>query len=150
MIEELRKLSIFEGLEERALEEIAELCTVHVCSSGETLMEVDPEDDSRDLFLLVNGLVDVVVKLPEGSSEEPHEVRLENLDYELLGEIAWLLGGRRSATVCCNRDTEAIQLDGAAFMEYLEKNKEVGFIVLKRMMEIMSRKLQDNNLLLFF
>ena len=149
MIEELRKLSIFDGLDDQTLEEIAELCNMHVCAAGEALLEVDPDEPSRDLFLLVNGLVDVVVKLPEGS-EEPHEVRLENLDYELLGEIAWLLGGRRSATVCCNRDTEAIQLDGAAFMEYLEKNKEVGFIVLKRMMEIMSRKLQDNNLLLFF
>ena len=149
MIEELSKLSIFDGLEEQTLEEIAEFCSVRVCAAGEALVEADPDEPTRDIFLLVNGLVDVVVKLPEGS-EEPHEVRLENLDYELLGEIAWLLGGRRSATVCCNRDTEAIQLDGAAFMEYLEKNKEVGFIVLKRMMEIMSRKLQDNNLLLFF
>ncbi|GAB6040719.1 cyclic nucleotide-binding domain-containing protein [Endothiovibrio diazotrophicus] len=149
MIEELHQLSIFDGLDEGALEEIAELCSIRVCAAGEALLEQHAENEAdRDLYLLINGLVDVVVRLPEES--EPHEVRLENLDYELLGEIAWLHGGRRSATVTCNRPTEAIRLNGPAFMEYLERNREVGFIVLKRMMEIMSRKLQDNNLLLFF
>lgn len=148
MIEELRKLSIFDGLEQRALDEISELCTMRVCAAGEPL--VNQQDKERDLFLLVDGLVDVEVRLPDPEEGDPHEVRLENLDYELLGEITWLHGGSRSATVVCNRDTRAIRLDGGAFMEYLEGNRDVGFIVLKRMMMIMSRKLQDNNLLLFF
>jgi CRP-like cAMP-binding protein len=149
MIEILKKITLFAEVDDRALEEIAAFCTIRHCTAGEVL--VDQKllgEDDRDLFLLVDGLVEVVARLPEGSSS--HEVRLDNLDYEVLGEIAWVLGHGRTATVICSRETEAIRVNGPQFHDYLDRHPEVGYRVLKRMLAIASRKLQDSNMLLFF
>ena len=157
----LERVKLFEGLDEQTLREIGELCAVRHCVAGELLVaqEEDEESDgngigledggtSRDLFLLVEGTVNVVARLPEGS--EPREVRLDNLDYELLGEIAWVLGSPRSASVYCSSDCVAVRIEGPAFMEYLDHHPPLGYTLLKRMMGVMSRKLQDSNLMLFF
>ncbi len=149
MIEKMKRISIFADVEDLALEEIASFCTIRHCTSGEVLVDQKIlADDDRDLFLLVDGLVEVVAHLPEGSSS--HEVRIDNLDYEVLGEIAWILGHGRSATVICSRDTEAIRVNGPAFHDYLDRHPEIGYRVIKRMLAVASRKLQDSNLLLFF
>ena len=144
-MEELRALSLFDGLDDATLEQITRFCRPRPCAEGDELL-LQQDERGRDLYLLLGGTVDLVARPPDGARSR--EVQLDNLDYELLGEISWLLHGGRSATLICNRDTRLVQVDGPALLTYLETRPEVGFPVLKRMMMVMAKKLQDSNLLL--
>ncbi|RLA33151.1 MAG: hypothetical protein DRR03_07940, partial [Gammaproteobacteria bacterium] len=73
---------------------------------------------------------------------------LGNLGYEVVGEIAWLTGSTRSATVRCRGDLLAVQIDGPQLTAYLESHQDVGFEVMRRLMRALSQKLIDANFFL--
>ena len=73
---------------------------------------------------------------------------LGNLNYEVVGEIAWLTGATRSATVRCRGDLLSLRVDGPALKAYLESDHDVGFEVMRNMMRAVAQKLIDANFFL--
>lgn len=144
--EELRRLTLFSDLDEPTLADLAPLCEKLTFGNGEILVAQDKEGE-RDLYLLLSGRVDIVADFVEG--ERRRQVSLENLDYEMLGEISWLRGCRRSATVRCRGEVEVIRVAGIPFLAYLDAHPLIGYPVIKKMMHIVTRKLQDTSLFLF-
>ena len=71
-------------------------------------------------------------------------------DYfiEIFGEIGWLLRGKRTATVRCIGDVEAIRINGDMFMQFLEQRPDVGFQVMRNITLLITKRLSQTNSLL--
>jgi CRP-like cAMP-binding protein len=143
-VETLGATGLFGGLDAQALEEIAEFCQpLHLADGGLLIAEGRPQ--TPDLYLLIEGEFDVITRHPDKPDER---MTLGNLDYEVVGEIAWLTGATRSATVRCRGDLVALRVEGPRLMAYLEAHREVGFEVMRRMMRALAQKLIDANFFL--
>lgn len=144
MVGMLQGTELFKGLGAETLADIAGFCKpLRLGDGGLLIAEGRPR--TPDLYLVVKGEFDVITRHPR----EPDEsMTLGNLGYEVVGEIAWLTGATRSATVRCRGDLTAIQVKGPELMAYLEAHPAVGFEVLRRMMWALSQKLIDANFFL--
>ncbi len=143
-VEMLRGTKLFGGLDAEALDAIAAFCQpLHLADGGLLIAEGRPH--TADLYLVVDGEFDVITRHP---SKPDERMTLGNLGYEVVGEIAWLTGASRSATVRCRGDLLAVCVDGPKLMAYLEGHREVGFEVMRRMMRALSQKLIDANFFL--
>ncbi|NCF11294.1 MAG: cyclic nucleotide-binding domain-containing protein [Gammaproteobacteria bacterium] len=143
-VETLQDTDLFGGLDAQVLGEIAEFCEpLHLADGGLLIAEGRPQ--TPDLYLVVEGEFDVITRHPAKPDER---MTLGNLDYEVVGEIAWLTGATRSATVRCRGDLVALRIDGASLMSYLEEHRDTGFEVMRRMMRALAQKLIDANFFL--
>ncbi|MDX1593783.1 MAG: cyclic nucleotide-binding domain-containing protein [Gammaproteobacteria bacterium] len=143
-VKTLQATDLFGGLDNGALEELAEFC--HVLRLGDGgLLIAEGRPQTPDLYIVVDGAFDVITRHPTRPDER---MTLGNLDYEVVGEIAWLTGATRSATVRCRGNLTALRIDGPQLMAYLEAHPEVGFVVMRRMMRALANKLIDANFFL--
>ena len=144
MVETLQGTELFKGIDGQELAKIAAFCqTVHLADGGNLIAEGRPR--TPDLYMVIEGDFDVIARNPKKPDES---MTLGNLGYEVVGEIAWLTGSTRSATVRCRGDLKAIQIDGPQLMTYLEAHRDVGFEVMRRLMRALSQKLIDANFFL--
>jgi len=144
MVETLQETELFKGIDRQALLEIAEFCQpLRLADGGLLITEGRPR--TPDIYLVVEGEFDVITHHPKQPDES---MTLGNLGYEVVGEIAWLTGSTRSATVRCRGDLLAVQIDGPQLTAYLESHQDVGFEVMRRLMRALAQKLIDANFFL--
>jgi len=143
MIEVLERNSLFRGLSDLQLESIADLASRNEYDDGDFLIKED--DKNTDLYILCNGSVEIV---SNNSTKTSGEVVLSSEDKDVFGEINWLTNSKRTAGVRCHGPVEAISIDGAKLMAYLEKTPEVGFIVTRRIARLLSERMEESNRLL--
>ena len=143
-VETLRGTELFAGLDEAALAEIAEFSEPLRLGDGGHLIS-EGREGTRDLYVIIEGVFDIVTSSPRHEGEA---MTLGNLSYEVVGEIAWLLGSSRTATVRCRGPMVALRLDGPRLMRFLESRPEIGFEVIRRLMKSLSTKLVDANFFL--
>ncbi|GAA1269735.1 Crp/Fnr family transcriptional regulator [Kitasatospora nipponensis] len=106
-----------------AREKLGRLGTRRVYSPGEALM-IEGDRDDR-VALLLTGCVKVV-----GSTEDGGEALLAvRVPGELLGELAVLDGGPRSATVLAVRTSTTREIGGTAFRAFLAEYPEAAAAV---------------------
>jgi CRP-like cAMP-binding protein len=148
MISELGSVFLFKELDLDALEEVAAFCNKLYLLEGEELISEnnrDTHNDTRDLFVLLRGTVEIT---SNGSGVTSDEVSLSRQDKELFGEISWLYKGNRTATVRCLGDVEAIRIHGEQFMNYLTRRPEIGFQVMKKIAQLLAGRLTEADSLL--
>ena len=63
----------------------------------------------------------------------------------MIGEIAFIDKGPRSATVISDEDTILIEIPGDAFEDLLEKNKDIAYKVQKAITSVLCRRLREAN-----
>ena len=144
MIFELEQVQLFKEVTAKALQEISQFCTKLSLEDGETLIaENDPR--SRDLFILCNGRVEITTNSTGVTS---NEAIISQHDKELFGEISWIMGSKRTASVSCLGEVEAIRIDGVEFMNYLQSHPEVGFIVMRNVAMLVANSLGNTDQLL--
>jgi CRP-like cAMP-binding protein len=118
---------LFAGLNKRQLGEIARATTTVTGEAGSQIMrEGSP---ARFCCVIVSGEVDVLKGVRPIARIGPGE---------MVGEIALLDPGPRSATVVAVTDVLAIRLARAAFVEVVTKDPKI----LLRMVESMARRLR--------
>lgn len=147
MVATLKSSELFEGLDDEALGEIAHFSSALTLGEGGLLM-TDQSDvrGGHDLYLVLDGAYDVIAHHPTNPEEL---MTLGNLDSEVVGEIAWLFGTSRTATVSSRGELRAVRIDGERFMAYLEAHPETGFLVMRRLLRGLSTKLIESNYYLF-
>jgi CRP-like cAMP-binding protein len=144
MITELEQVQLFKDVSGEALKEINAFCTRLELEDGDAFIS---ENDlhSRDLFLLCNGRVEIVTSSAGITSSESI---ISEQDKELFGEISWISGSKRTATVRCIGDVVAIRINGDQFMAYLQSHPETGFIVMRAIAGLVADSLSATNQLL--
>ena len=144
MISELEQVQLFKEVTAQALQEISRFCTRLELEDGEILIaENDPR--SRDLFILCRGRVEIITN---SSGITSSEAIISQHDKELFGEISWITGRKRTATVRSIGEVEAIRIDGEKFMRYLENHPETGFVVMRAVTTLVANSLSNTDQLL--
>ncbi|MCH7944560.1 MAG: cyclic nucleotide-binding domain-containing protein [Armatimonadetes bacterium] len=132
--EVFKKNYLVTGLDDRAVGEIAELAEVGSAMAGACLIEKG--DDSSDLFVILDGTVHVYTKQGNKLGEcGPGSV---------LGEVALVDAGPRSANVMCLGVVTYAKLPAADLRRYMTENKEAGFMMLCNLSRVLSMRLRSS------
>jgi Flp pilus assembly CpaE family ATPase len=133
-IEILKKLALFEGLEDSDLNKIFQVTKERSLPAGSILFR---EGDAGDaFFLLIDGGVEIIKK--EGAAEKVVNT-IEHTDKNsFFGEMALIEGAPRSATLRTSKDSKVLVIEKSNFDMMLRLNS---FIAL-RIMSALSRRLR--------
>jgi len=143
MIDELIGAAIFKDIPYDAMVEIETFCTLIELGEGDAL--ISENDTDSDLYIVSGGALEVV---SSGSSGTSSEVVISEQDYNIFGEITWLIHHRRTATLRCKGNVSAIKIDGMALMNYLETHPAIGFEVIRNTAKIVAERLENTNTLI--
>lgn len=133
----LSGLELFVGLPDRALAEIAAFSEMKRYAPGEIIFS--PERASEWAFLLLRG----TVRLTVHASSLPEPVTLASLETpgQAFGFSTVVGQGQHNSSAEAATAVEAVAINGPRFLDYLEKDPEVGFIVMRRVARAVSRRL---------
>ena len=136
MSEALRRVTMFQALDERDLETLAEVARQTTAERGEIIVNQGSKGES--LYVVVSGQIRVYL-----SDETGKEVIL-GLEGPgaIFGEISVLDGQLRSASVAAMKRTELLKIEGQAFRQLLQTNARLALAVIAALAG-MIRKLTD-------
>jgi small-conductance mechanosensitive channel/CRP-like cAMP-binding protein len=118
-IHALQQVPLFDILNDDELLEIAEQLTYTPFVKGDIMMRQG--DIAHWLYIMVKGVADVFLELPEGGRKLINTLQ----GGCLLGEMGLMTGDPRRATVIAQADVLAYRLDKAAFQKTLANRPEL-------------------------
>jgi len=133
----LSELELFVGLPDRALAAIAAVAEMRRYAPGEIIFS--PERASEWAFLLMRGSVRLTVH----ASSLPEPVTLASLETpgQTFGFSTVVGQGHHNSSAAAVTAVEAVAINGPRFLDYLEKDPEVGYIVMRRVARAISHRL---------
>lgn len=140
LIADLKSTTVFAGLSEEELREVATCCCRERYYQGQTIFE--DSDSGDDLYIILKGRVTIRLE----SIQPYYEMVVSSLgEGQVIGEMA-LLGQRpRSAAAVCSEPTEALRARGAELRALFEKNPRLGYLVISNLAEILCERLDRMN-----
>ncbi len=121
----LKKTSLFKSLSDDMLNALAQNTTTRKLAPGDVLMRKGEIADS--LFIINEGWVKIVTEDKKGD-----ELIINKCGPgEIIGEMALLDSGPRSATVIAIENSEALELKQEAFQDLLDKNPNVSLSIIR-------------------
>ena len=136
MSEALRRVTMFQGLDQSDLDTLAGVAREVTAERGEIIVSQGSEGES--LYVVVSGQIRVYL-----SDEAGKEIIL-GLEGPgaIFGEISVLDGRPRSASVAAMKRTELLKIDGQEFLQLLQTNARLALTVITAFAG-MIRKLTD-------
>lgn len=144
MINDFLHTYLFKDIEYASLQEIVKFSKRLTLHDGEVLIH-ENEMENFDVFVLCTGSVEII---SSSSRTVSGDVVISKADMEVFGEISWITRRKRTATVRCRGDVEAVKIDGKIFMTYLEEHPEVGFDVMRHISRVLAERLVATDTLL--
>lgn len=147
--EVIKKSFIFENLDDREVGEILRISHERRFPKGETITQEGEQGDS--MYILFDGSVEVsktlTMKLEEGDFTEREKIltRFKAEDNLVFGEMAMIDKEKRSASVVSTTDCILLEIKREDFLGLIEKMPEMGVKVLKKMAELLARRLRDSS-----
>jgi CRP-like cAMP-binding protein len=136
-IQTLASVGLFEGVPADALAAIADLCHEKSFDAGTIICA---EGHSADLiYLLQGGTVGLFVS--PTSRPTPLTVSLLETPGQAFGWSALVGSGFYTAAAQAVTDVRAVGLDGRALVAYLEQDPAAGYVVMKRVAQVVSYRL---------
>jgi CRP/FNR family cyclic AMP-dependent transcriptional regulator len=139
MIKLLRKMYLFDDLNERELDKIQEICVIEK-HAKDTILFFEGDPGNR-CYLITRGEVRVSKFIPN-IGEEALTVLKEG---EYFGEMALIDNFPRSAHAIANTDIEVLAIDRAELDYVLNMDHELGYKLLWRFTETLSKRLRETN-----
>lgn len=136
----LRRLDLFQGLDDEELTKLSRLGEKVTLPANTVLFEEDSL--ANDLFIVQTGTISVEIILP-GSTERVSIAQVR--PNEILGELALIDGNRRSAAARTSTDAVLHRYPRAELLQALEDSSRLGFVVMHNLARIVSRRLRDTN-----
>jgi CRP-like cAMP-binding protein len=128
----LRRVSLFEDLDDQALERIAAQATEHRFAEGDSVIDADSSGRFGRLYMIVTGTADAIVNDETVGSFGPG-------DY--FGEMSVLDGSPRSATVVATSDLDTFGISAWNMRSILREEPDVAMHVI----ETLARRLRARN-----
>ncbi|MCB9135251.1 MAG: cyclic nucleotide-binding domain-containing protein [Anaerolineales bacterium] len=136
----LRGVMLFAGLSDAELEAVAAVCQERNLSRGEVLAEQGAPGD--EFYVVTSGFLEISVAGAEATSQV-----LVNLGKgQIIGEMALIDQGPRSATVRAVSDATVEVIRRVDFEALCDKNTRIGYIVMKDIAADLSFKLRHRNM----
>ncbi len=138
MLELMCKTAFFAGISDKSMKEISAFSELVTFNAGAQAIVEGDARNHLDLLLLVEGEVEVVTQfspLPSAMAFNLHAI-----SSELFGEIAWILGGKRSASVKCKKKSKFIKIDGGRLFDYCQSHPTAGVELMTRIAAVMAQR----------
>jgi carbonic anhydrase/acetyltransferase-like protein (isoleucine patch superfamily) len=140
----LRGLAVFEGLNEAELTQVAGLCSLRNYTRSQVITEQGAADS--DVFIVQAGLLEISVG-ETGQGELPPHTIVSLGEGQVVGEMALIDHGPRSATVRCISETCAlIVMERDAVENLCAAEHHIGLIVYRNLAADLSFKLRHRHL----
>jgi len=138
----LSNVEIFKNLSTDELEQIAALCSPRKLHKGEDLVREGAP--GKEFFIITRGSVAVILAI--GSPTPRTVVHLG--EGQVIGEMALIDQGLRSATVRANDEATEVQvICNEDFLSLCERNTKIGYTVMRNLAADLSFKLRHLNLI---
>ncbi len=139
-VELLKGVDIFEGLTEPELRRIAAICREARYAKGQVVTSQGEEGD--EMFVVRDGLVEVTV----GEAGEGPRTVVNLGTGQVVGEMALVDRGPRSATVGCVTDVTLNVIERDAFEKLCQSSAQIGMVVYRNLAADLSFKLRHRHL----
>jgi len=141
-LEKLRKFEVFQGLMTREMQIIHEVSILMSYTGGENIL--NQSDLSMDLFIVIEGRLSV--NMGYSSTKEKRLQKIAELKSgDIFGEIGFLEGKRRSASISAMESGQILKMDGLKLHEIFEINQHMGYIMMRNIALVLARRLVDIN-----
>jgi CRP-like cAMP-binding protein len=141
-IEILRAFEIFQGLMTREINIILEISQLLSLVNGQEVLK--QSELSMDLFLIVSGRLNVTMAYPTINGKRMQKIALLK-SGDIFGEIGFLEGKRRSASITSVENSQVVKIDGMKLHETFEINQHLGYIMMRNIALVIARRLVDIN-----
>ena len=135
----LTRVSLFQDLDEKHLNLVAEQFSKESFAAGETVFEQG--DRAERVYVVASGKVVIRFKPYDGDLLDVSEIEKDGI----FGWSAVLGRKRYTSSACCLEDTEAFWIDGDVLRELAENHPETGVIILERLAEVIAQRLQSTH-----
>jgi CRP/FNR family transcriptional regulator, cyclic AMP receptor protein len=136
----LRGVMLFAGLSDEELDLVAAICNERQLQRGDVLAEQGAPGD--EFYVVTNGFLEISIGGDEASSQV-----LVNLGKgQIIGEMALIDQGPRSATVRAISEAAVQVIRRADFENLCDKNNRIGYSVMKDIAADLSFKLRHRNM----
>jgi CRP-like cAMP-binding protein len=146
VLDNLRKVEIFGGLNDSELVQVANQCKVRKVGANDIVF--NEGDDGDELLIIHEGCVRVAINTKHADNTmAPSTI---NMLYkgQSFGEMVLLGGATRSATVTAVDPCILLVLKERDFAALCDANPRIGYRVMRNMASDLSYKLRSSNLLL--
>lgn len=126
----LRQNRLFADLPEAALNELASGAGMRRLRAGEWLFRQG--DPGRQIFLVLSGRLEAVAETPP-----PERVLRALARGDVIGEVAFVTGRERSASVRARRDADLLEISDSAFADLVRRHSDVAL----ELMRVLARRL---------
>ncbi len=133
----LAGLELFEGLPQRGLDAVAALAEERRYAPGTVIFS--PERSSEWAFLLLDGSVRLSVHA--SSLPEPFTLAVLETHGQAFGFSTVVGQGHHNSSAEAVTEVKAVAIHGPRLLACLEKDPEVGFLVMRRLAKAISRRL---------
>jgi CRP/FNR family cyclic AMP-dependent transcriptional regulator len=135
-------VDLFEGLSDEELNKVARICTETRFHKGHVIAQEGSRGD--ELYIITGGFVEVLI----GERPVSQARVVVSLGVgQIIGEMALLDQGPRSATVRATSDPTVVQvIHRDKFEELCEQDTHIGYVVMRNLAADLSFKLRHRNL----
>lgn len=135
----LSQSSLFEGLTEEQLQAVADTAEETSCQQGAVLFWEG--DLAEYLYILLEGEINIFVQL----SSRPGRVTVSVISepYQSIGWSGLVAPHVHTASALCETDCRLVAIDGEALMRVLEDDPALGFVVMRRISEVLSSRARN-------
>jgi CRP-like cAMP-binding protein len=134
----LKDIKLFKELKKEELSDLSAICKEKSFKEGDVIFSKD--DIATELYILKEGNCEVKAALG-GPTEHFTLFRLKG--EQIFGEIGFLEGKKRTATVKCAKDSKALIIKRKDFDKLVEKSPQIGLIVFKNLSKMLAERLRN-------
>lgn len=138
-VEVLRKIFLFKGLTSFELIKINRIIKNRKVAKGEVIIEENSEGNS--IYIVKRGSV----KITKILKNKQIRTLTTLVDFDFFGEMSFIDGYPRSATVVAASDTELIGIDGNELKKILRKDTPLALKLYINLTEILCKRLRLAN-----
>ena len=141
----LKKVSLFTGLTESELAEIAKLCQEKSYQAGECCLTIGEKTEA--VHFVQKGRVGVETQIPDAPTGRK-DVILAALGPGEVFSWSALMGKIPTASVRAIESAKVISIDADTLIALCESNSRIGYVVMKNLASIISSRLKRHRLAL--
>ena len=136
----LKDVDIFKGLDDKSLEKILSISTIDEYSRGYRIFEDQSVGD--DLYVLLDG--EVLIKIEK--LQPDFDVNICKVEKgEIFGELALIDDAPRSATAECNGPAKLLTINGKKLRELMEKDYKIGYYISSNIAKTVCSRIRNTN-----
>lgn len=139
LLDVLKEVTLFKGLNNGELQEIASLGTLKFYEKGNVVFEEGSE--GNDFFIVTRGCIAINKNVAGGRKRNLSNLR----EGDIFGELALFDSQPRSADAEVVEDAEVIIFSNDKFRKLLKNNLVIAFIIQTRIIRVLCQRLRNTD-----